>query len=158
MDKKFESRVSDENEFKNIISDLIQNDTVQKMKLYRQHYDTDCFEHCYMVAYYCYKLCKKFNLDYISATRAAMVHDLFLYDWHIKGDRKGFHAFTHGDCACKNASALFDLSDKEKDIIKKHMWPVTLIPPKSIEGFILTLVDKESATEEILNHFIARIN
>ena len=146
------------NEFKLIVDDIVNNEKVLEMKNYKQHYDTDCFTHCYNVAYKCYKISKKMNLDYKSLTRAAMVHDLFLYDWHIKGDRKGFHAFTHGDCACKNASALFDLSDKEKDIIKKHMWPVTLIPPKSIEGFILTLVDKECATEEILNHFIASIN
>jgi len=26
-------------------------------------------------------ICKKYNLDYASAARAGMVHDLFLYDW-----------------------------------------------------------------------------
>lgn len=136
-------------EFQSIVKELISNETVQEMKKYRQHYNTSCFEHCYVAAYYCYLICKKYHLDYISATRAAMLHDLFLYDWRVRQpDRKGFHAFTHGKTACDNACKLFDLSEKEKDIIIKHMWPVTLCIPKSIEGFILTFVDKYCAVSE----------
>ena len=136
-------------EFQDIINELITNQTVLQMKNFRQHYETSCFEHCYMASYYCYKICKKLNLDYISCTRAAMLHDLFLYDWRVKQpDRKGLHAFTHGKTSCENACKLFDLNEKEKDIILKHMWPVTPIPPKSIEGFILTFVDKYCALSE----------
>ena len=130
--------ISQNKEFQDIIYPLITNDTVQQMKNFKQHYETTCFEHCYTAAYHCYCICKKLNLDYKSATRAAMLHDLFLYDWRKRQpDRKGLHAFTHGKTACENASKLFDLNDKEKDIIEKHMWPVTVAFPKSIEGFNL---------------------
>lgn len=136
-------------EFLNIIKDIISNETVQEMKNFRQHYETTCFDHCYMVSYYCYLICKKYKLDYISATKAAMLHDLFLYDWRIRQpDRKGLHAFTHGKLACENASKLFDLTQKEKDMILTHMWPVTMKFPTSIEGLILTFVDKYCATSE----------
>ena len=40
-------------EFLNIIKDIISNETVQEMKNFRQHYETTCFDHCYMVSYYC---------------------------------------------------------------------------------------------------------
>ena len=140
-------------EFENIIHDLITNDTVQEMRKYRQHFDTSCFEHCYLAAYYCYLICKQFNLDYKSATRAAMLHDLFLYDWRDKNSHKRFHAFHHGKTACKNACKLFDLSQKEKDIIIRHMWPVTLSFPNSIEGLILTFVDKYCAIYESWHTF-----
>lgn len=139
------------NEFKNIINELITNDTVQKMKNYRQHFDISCYEHCYMAAYYCYFICKKLHLDYKSATRAAMLHDLFLYDWRDKNSHRRFHAFHHGKIACENACQLFNLSPKEQDIIIKHMWPVTLSFPNSIEGFILTFVDKYCALKESWN-------
>lgn len=143
------NNVDEENEFLEIVKDIIENSTVQEMKNYRQHYETSCFDHCYMVAYYCYLICKKYNLDYVSATRAAMLHDLFLYDWRVRQpDRKGFHAFTHGKLACKNASELFSLNAKEKDMIITHMWPVTLKIPSSLEGLILTFVDKYCATSE----------
>lgn len=138
-------------EFQEIIFELIENKTVQQMKNFRQHYETSCFDHCYMAAYYCYIICKKYHLDYKSATRAAMLHDLFLYDWRVRQpDRKGLHAFTHGKAACKNACKLFDLNDKEKDMIIKHMWPVTIKFPNSLEGFVLTFVDKYCATSESL--------
>lgn len=145
-------------EFQLIISDLVENQTVQEMKNFRQHYETSCFDHCYMAAYYCYIICKKFNLDYKSATRAAMLHDLFLYDWRIRQpDRKGLHAFTHGKTACQNACKLFDLNKKEQDMIIKHMWPVTIAFPKSLEGFVLTFVDKYCATSETLHIFKSKM-
>ena len=78
-----------------------------------------------------------------------MLHDLFLYDWRERQpDRKGLHAFTHGKTACKNACELFDLNEKEKDMIIKHMWPVTVQLPNSLEGLILTFVDKYCAMSE----------
>lgn len=147
--KNYKNLVCRDTEFQDIIKPVITNKTVQQMKNFRQHYETTCFEHCYMAAYYCYLICKKFHLDYKSATRAAMLHDLFLYDWRERQpDRKGFHAFTHGKKACENACTLFDLNEKEKDIITKHMWPVTLSFPKSLEGFVLTFVDKYCAISE----------
>ena len=150
---------SDKNdEFQELIKDIIENDTVQQMKQYRQHYNTSCFDHCYAAAYYCFLICKKYHLDYKSATRAAMLHDLFLYDWRKRqDDRKGLHAFTHGKTACENACKLFDLSDKEKDIIIKHMWPITIKFPHSIEGFILTFVDKYCALSETIDIYKTRI-
>ena len=150
--------VETDEEFQSLIKDLIKNKTVQEMKNFRQHYETSCYEHCYCVAFYCYKICKKYHLDYRSATRAAMLHDLFLYDWRIRQDgRKGLHAFTHGKLACENACKLFDLSEKEKDMIIKHMWPLTVALPKSPEGFILTFVDKYCAFSETVDIFKSRV-
>ena len=149
MKKYINDLAKHNDEFQEIIKPLITNETVLQMKNFRQHYETTCFDHCYTAAYYCYKICKKYHLDYKSATRAAMLHDLFLYDWRKRQpDRKGLHAFTHGKTACENACKLFDLNEKEKDIIIKHMWPVTIEFPKSFEGFILTFVDKYCALSE----------
>lgn len=136
--------------FINIIQDIIDNSTVEQMKMYHQHYDTSCFDHCLIASYYCYYICKKLHLDYISCARAAMLHDLFLYDWHEpQHEYKGLHAFTHPKIAYDNASKLFNLNEKETDIILKHMWPVTFFRfPKYKESYILTLVDKYCATME----------
>lgn len=150
--------IEKDKEFQDIIKPLIANETVQKMKNFRQHYETTCFDHCYTVSYYCYLICKKYNLDYKSAARAGMLHDLFLYDWRKRQpDRKGLHAFTHGKTACDNASKLFSLNKKEKDMIIKHMWPVTIEFPKSFEGFILTFVDKYCAMSETFEILQSRL-
>ncbi len=158
MKQYLKDLIENDREFQKIIEPLITNETVLKMKNFRQHYETSCFDHCYVVAFYCYLICKKYNLDYKSATRAAMLHDLFLYDWRKRQeDRKGLHAFTHGKTACENACKLFDLNEKEKDMIVKHMWPVTIELPKSLEGFVLTFVDKYCATSETFEVLKSRL-
>ena len=151
-------KIYSNDEFIQMIDDLLNNDTVKQMKNFRQPYETSCFDHCLIASYYCYLYGKKFNLDYVSCARAAMLHDLFLYDWRKKqDDRKGLHAFTHPKTAYKNASKLFALNEKEKDIILKHMWPVTISFPKYKESYLLTLVDKYCALnesyQEIYNRF-----
>lgn len=141
-------------EFETIISDLVSNETVQKMNNFRQHYDTSCFEHCKKVAFYSYLICKKYGLDYTAAARAGMLHDLFLYDWRKKEDgRKGLHAFRHPRIALNNASKLFSLNTKEQDIILKHMWPLTVVFPKYKESYVITLVDKYCAIQESINAY-----
>lgn len=141
-------------EFNLLIEDIKNNQTVQEMKKYRQHYDTNCFDHCEEVAYYSYKVCKKIHLDYKAVARAGMVHDLFLYDWRVKSlDRKSLHGFRHPRIALNNSMKIFDLSKKEQDIILKHMWPLTVVPPKYIESFIVSNVDKFCALKETFEHY-----
>ena len=74
-------QINDKIEFFTIIQDIISNETVQKMREYKQHCDTSCYDHCLHVAYYSYYWAKKMGLDYRSTARAAMLHDLFLYNW-----------------------------------------------------------------------------
>ena len=139
-------------EFKEILSDILSNETVKQIHNYIQHGEISCYTHCYYVAYYTYLICKKLKLDYKSAVRGAMLHDLFLYDWHTTSpadiNEKGVHAWAHPRIALKNASKIFNLNDTEKDIIRNHMWPVTLKFPKTKEAFIVSCMDKYSATAE----------
>lgn len=151
--EKLNKKINQNIEFNNIISNIKTNETVLQMNNYRQHYNTTCYEHCLYVSYYTYILCKKLHLDYKSGARAAMLHDLFLYDWRAPSDRTGFHAFTHPQEAFNNASSLFELNDIEKDVILKHMWPVTIKLPKYMESYIITITDKYSAVIESLTGF-----
>ena len=154
VDKSTHSKINEKyglTEFFNIIKDIISNDTVKQMKHFRQHCNTSCYKHCMQVAYFTYISCKALKLDYISATRAAMLHDLFLYDWRKKYrdiQLPGLHAFVHPQIALKNANEIFDLNDLEKDVILKHMWPVTFSLPRYRESYIVTIMDKYSACLE----------
>ena len=151
-------KILKDKEYLMIIADLINQEKVQEMKQYRQHHKINCFEHCLFVSYNTYLICKKYHLDYISAARAGMLHDLFLYDWRKRENgRKGLHAFTHGRTAYEQASTFLKLNDKEKDMIIKHMWPLTIIPPRYIESFIITLVDKYCALKESYNYYSGKV-
>ena len=142
MREKLENKINSDNNYLDIVSDMINNEHVLEMKKYRQHFETNCYDHCLEVSYYSYKTCKFLHLDYKASARAAMVHDMFLYDWRKPNPYAGLHAFTHGKLAYENASKYFEFNKKEKDIIIKHMWPICIGFPRYIESFIITLVDK----------------
>ena len=62
MREDIRNLIDNDREFQEIIQELIENTTVQEMKNYRQHYETTCYDHCYVVSYFCYLICKKYNL------------------------------------------------------------------------------------------------
>ena len=157
--KNKEIEIDKSSEFYSIIKDILENKTVQQMKNFNQHCNTSTYEHCYNVAYISYLICKKLNLDYKSAARAGMLHDFFLYNWRHSSKNLGeFHAFAHPKIEIKKASELFNLNKVEKDIILKHMWPVTLFQiPKYPESFIITLVDKYSAFQETAAYYYSTL-
>lgn len=146
-------------EFYECIRDIMEHPMVLLMKKFPHHCDTDCYQHCMNVAYYNYQICKVLGLDARAAARAGMLHDLFLYDWREHAAKTGdrFHGLTHPKVALRRAEKYFDLNDMEKDIILKHMWPLTIIPPKYFESYIICLTDKYCGACEITDHYSGKI-
>lgn len=136
-------------EFRSCVTDLIAAPAVREMNEYIQHSDITTLEHCIFVAYISFLVCRRFGFDCYSAARGGLLHDLFLYDWHVKNSSVGLHGFTHPATALRNANRYFDLNDMEQDIIKKHMWPLTLPLPKYKESLIVCGADKFCALAEI---------
>ena len=92
------------------------------------------------------------RVDLRSLIRAALLHDYFLYDWHEWDDGvHRMHGFTHGGTAMRNAMRDFRLNRVERDSIENHMFPLTPCPPRYIEGYLVTVADKISATQETLS-------
>ena len=123
-----------------------------------QHGNITVHQHIYSVAYISYKLSKKLGFDYRITARGALLHDLFYYDWHDPDPSHRLHGYYHPGFALKNARELskkvnVELTEKEENIIIRHMFPLTPIPPKYRESILVSLVDKYVATKEI---FICR--
>lgn len=140
-----------EQEYKKCISDLIEHDLVWSMKKFIQHSDINCLEHSFYVSYCSYLVCMQLGFDYCSAARGGLLHDFFLYDWHIEKPYKGMHGFIHPFIAFENANKYFYLNKLEKDIIQKHMWPLSIRLPRYRESFVVAFVDKYCAFMEIIN-------
>jgi len=138
-------------EYRNCVDDLINHEMVRKMQNFAQHGDISCLEHSIYVSYISYRVCKKLGLDYYSAARGGLLHDFFLYDWHFDKPYKGLHGFIHPQIALKNADEYFSLNNIERDIIIKHMWPMTIRLPIYKESFVVLMADKYCALREIFN-------
>jgi len=150
-----------EDEFYEIIEDIYKHDEFKRLKDYF-HHNSSIYEHVREVAYLSYRICKYLKLDYRSAARGALLHDYFFYDWrnHDEPDlhRRKFHGIEHPKIALSNATKSFTLNKIEQDIIKKHMWPLTPIPPRYKEAFIVSFADKYLSSREFVDEFKKRIN
>ena len=111
---------------------------------YTQHGETSCLRHSINVSYLSYLYCRDHGWQARAAARAGLLHDLFLYDWHFHAKETGnyFHGLTHPRRALENAQRLFSLTDREKNIILRHMWPLTVTPPKYREAYVIVMFDK----------------
>lgn len=143
-------------EFKAAIQPLIKSEAVQQMKKFPHHGATSCYRHSMHVSFYNFLLCKLLHLDAKAGARAGLLHDLFLYDWHEHKPQLGElpHGFTHPTTALRNANKRFKLSEKEQDMIKKHMFPLTIGLPKYKETWVIVMVDKFCSTIETLEGFV----
>jgi uncharacterized protein len=59
------------------------------------------------------------------------------------------HGFSHPKTALENTKKHFELSEKQEDMIVKHMFPLTPIPPTNVGSWVVTIVDKVVATQEL---------
>lgn len=111
---------------------------------YVQHGSTTCLLHTMAVAYYSVRLSRLLGLkvNRRELIRGALLHDYFLYDWHDGKKERRIHGFTHPQTALENAMEDFELTEREQNIIKRHMFPLTPVPPKYKESIIVCLVDK----------------
>lgn len=148
-------------EYYNCIKDLIETEVVQDMDKYIQHGSTTTLDHSIAVSYLAYRLARKLDLDYISVARAGLLHDFYLYDWHeLPKEKKLFkkHGFTHSKKALENASKYFELNEVEKDIIVKHMWPLTLRQiPKYKETTLVSFADKVISSKETVSPYLVEL-
>ena len=132
-------------EFYSIVSHIISNEEFQKMDGIL-HHGISRLNHSLRVAYYTYKVSKALHLDYVDTTQAALLHDFFIDD--VKDENAVGRLRRHPGCAVKNSLKHFDLNDKQIDIIKTHMFPVTFTPPRYLESWIVDIIDDIAAIYE----------
>ncbi|MEG1848263.1 MAG: phosphohydrolase [Lachnospiraceae bacterium] len=134
--------------------EILKSKNFSKTSGYMQHGTMSVRQHCINVAKCSLAIneklgihCKKRDL-----IRGALLHDYFLYDWHDKEHVKlhRLHGFNHPTTALLNAGKEYSLSPRERDIIKKHMWPLTVKPPVCREAWVVTTADKYCSLMETL--------
>ena len=139
--------------------DILQSGNFKKTQEYIQHGSVSVQKHCLSVAECSLRIKERLEKFGIRCrerdlVRGALLHDYFLYDWHDKTghDHRKLHGFYHPAVALANAGREYRLSARERDIIAKHMWPLTIKPPVCREAWIVTAADKYCSLKETLLH------
>lgn len=133
--------------FIDIIEDYLNNENFEKTKYIKQHGITR-YEHSLRVSYYSYIVTKFLKLDYEKTAVGGLLHDFYLNPSNMSNKDRVKYLFLHPKFAFEMANNEFDLSDKELDIIKTHMFPIGFFIPKYLESWIVSLVDKCVASYE----------
>ncbi|MDR0525365.1 MAG: HD domain-containing protein [Spirochaetaceae bacterium] len=130
--------------------DILEHELFQKGKEVFSHGAISLYTHSIDVAKRAFSMIgKNSSLDKRCVVRAALLHDFFLYEWHIPGMRYILHGWAHPAIAAKNAREVFGATEKECSCIRTHMWPWTLFhPPRCREGWVISVADKIVAFKE----------
>lgn len=133
-------------EFESIASEIINSDKYQSLKS-ENHHGLSRYDHSLRVAKNTYRISKRLNLDYVSATRGALLHDYFTDEEYR--NTKGMKKYSmHPVIALNNAIREYDLNPIEENVIVSHMYPMGKTKPNCKESWLVTSVDKSVAIYE----------
>ena len=143
-------------QYMSIVNNILDNDEFSKIKKI-EHHGISRYDHSLKVSYYSYKIAKVLHLDYEQTAVGGLLHDFFLSPENRTQKERLKSVFTHPKQAVAMARTQFELTKKEEDMIRSHMFPINLSVPKYAESWIVSLVDKCVATNEFAIKFRFRL-
>lgn len=156
-------------EWFSFVKDILLHDEFQKRKLFLHHHQLSVWDHSILVSFKSFLASKYFHADSRICAIAGLLHDFYPYAWLYNEELESVdngiylrrldqkrpllkkHGFTHAKEAALNYVKYFpELEDKRiTNAIKRHMFPLNIIPPRYKEGFIVTSVDKLNSVREL---------
>lgn len=105
------------------------------------------YDHSLRVSFDSYRIAKRLGLNYEACAIGGLLHDFYDKPWQSNVSNNKFfqkHGFVHAAQARMNAKKTFPhlMNPLIEDIIMKHMFPLNIIPPRYLESWLVTLVDK----------------
>jgi len=149
-----------------IVEPILLSDEFQRRKLFL-HHDASVWDHSILVSFKSFLVAKFYNVNSYNAAIAGLLHDFYPFAWRYSKELEDldpkylkryykkhkspneWYAFVHGREAAINAKKFYPnlVNDVILDSIHYHMFPLTLIPPHYIEGWIVTSMDKKVSAE-----------
>ncbi len=125
------------------------------------HYNTTVSDHSIHVAIISAKICYYLNKMGMHFAIDGVIRVSLLHDVGIVGARKKTIKEMDGHCLAiyhplKSVeiaeNTLLDLTDREKNIIETHMFPLSQHFPKYKESWLIVISDKVAFTKDILGY------
>ncbi len=152
-----------------IVENILLNDEFQRRKMFLHHHKMSVWDHSILVSFKAFIVGRYFNADLRVCAIAGLLHDFYSQAWISTEELEEFengryvelmkikkplfkrHGFTHAKDAALNYVKYFpELEDKKiTNSIKRHMFPLNIIPPRYKEGYIITAIDKWNSVHEL---------
>ena len=152
-----------------IVEEVLLHDEFQKRKLFAHHHDMTVWDHSIFVSFKAFLVAKYFGADQRVCALAGLLHDFYpqawlynaeleklengkyLKEYNVKKPLFKMHGFIHASEAALNYVKYFPWLEDERitNAIKRHMFPLNIVPPKYKEGYIVTMIDKWNSVHEL---------
>ncbi len=152
------NKIYQEKEFYSIAEPILRNSEFQRRREFLHHNDS-VYDHSLRVAWYSYQMAKYIQkyrkIDIQNVIVSALLHDFYLIPWRQYKNPVLWkkHGFIHGKLASINSYQFFPtlMNERIENAICRHMFPLTFLPPKYIEGWIISIADKYVSLEIFKN-------
>ena len=148
-------KYKNDKEYLSIINKIMNNNEFKELGNIK-HHNTNRMNHSIKVSYYSYKIAKKLKLDYEDVAVGGLLHDFYkdeISDCDRFKDKLLLFSTKHPKDAVNNAITNFELTEKEINIIKTHMFPMDYKVPKYAESWLVSIVDKILSFGEFYKKF-----
>ena len=135
--------------------DVVSTDIFKAAMAQTHHKKTTVGDHSASVAVIALRMCRRLNwkafrLDERRVVLAALTHDLGIVGRHQKYSNNLETYLRHPSDSAKIAMSLLpEMNMKFYRTIARHMFPLTILPPSSVEGIIISVADKWAAIKDI---------
>lgn len=135
--------------------DIIHSESFEKAKHVQHHIHYTVAAHSVEVAVYALLILrwlKSHNaaqkVSEKEIVRAALLHDIGMTNDAVHDSPSYRKAFSHPKEGHRIARDVFHLNKTQLNAIRRHMWPIGIIPPSHIMGWILVMADNMSSFNE----------
>ena len=85
------------------------------------------------------------------AVRSSLLHDLAMTEKPVFRSPSWNKAYSHPDRGAQLAREEYRANEVQEDAVRRHMWPICVVPPRHREGWIVMAADKISSAKELLD-------
>lgn len=165
--------VNESYDYYSIVNEILENEEFLKRKKYRHHGDISVYEHSFSVSKLSYSIARKINISFgkqiineYDIAIGGLLHDFYYKPYTEDHEKKPFfkqHGFVHAREALDNSKKYFPqyINKRTENIILRHMFPLNIVPPKYLESWLITIIDKYVSMEVfpyLLKKVVRRFN
>ncbi len=88
-------------------------------------------------------------VSHTTVVRAALLHDIGMTEPSVFYSPSHKKAFSHPRMSARIAKEEFGADESQVEAIRHHMFPVCSTPPRSPEGWVVSLADKCCSLNEV---------
>lgn len=134
--------------------DILSSDRFHKAWNIRHHYSTSVAVHSERTAEYAMRICSwlkrhSVRINEEDVMRACLLHDIGMTDDKVSHSISFRKAYLHPVRSEQIAKDEFHANAVQCNAIRRHMWPICVIPPRYKEGWIVIAADKLCSLREV---------